>query len=88
MTLAIPTGDGYELIPLAQAVSVMEAVKRLRAAGVENVIWHWNACRCCISVHEVGAHCPGVGYVIGRDGGTDYYEDGTVTLAVDHEDTP
>ena len=57
---------GGQRLPLVQAVSLGEKIRELG----EPCRWHMNDCGCCLSVHG-----PGGAYVIGQDGGADFYPD-------------
>jgi hypothetical protein len=72
LTVDIPTPYGVVTLPLAQAVAVVECVNRLAAEG-QPVTWHRNECGCCVTVHADTRPLRG-GYVIGRDGGTDWLD--------------
>lgn len=60
-------------VTLEQAVAMSHCIARLRGQG-KRVVWHHNACGCCISVHEDAGEdeCPHEGYVIGADGECDW----------------
>lgn len=71
--VTIATAAGPVTMPAVQADAVAVCVDRLRRAGVTPV-WHANACGCCYSVHGADPTTPRGGYVVGRDGGYEWYE--------------
>lgn len=72
LNVTIHTPHGPVTLAFAQAMRLGEAIKELRERGAEPVTWHANECGCCVSVHGPD----GGGWVIGPDGGADYYAAG------------
>lgn len=59
-------------LPFAQAHAIERLIRDYADTG-HRAVWHVNACRCCCSVHLDEPH-PRAGWIVGRDGGADYYE--------------
>lgn len=69
--MARTVSDAPQITP-AQLREVERLTLLLRAEG-KRVCVHWNSCRCCVSVHEQAEHIT-EGYVVGRDGGSDWLQ--------------
>jgi hypothetical protein len=55
------------LTPL-QLIAVDVCVRELRDKG-QAPVWHWNACKCCVSVHDnVATDDVHYGYIVNRRG--------------------
>lgn len=59
--ITLTTSHGEVTMPLAQALTMGEACEKL-----EDPVWHFNECGCCISVHERADNTKG--YVINAQG--------------------
>jgi hypothetical protein len=71
ITFPIQTPDGYPTevtLPLVQAAEVASVIRELEVRDHAAPHCHLNECGCCVTIH--GRDCA---YVIGPDGGSDYF---------------
>jgi hypothetical protein len=71
LNVTIQTEDGPVTFTYLQAIEMGRIINLLKAEG-KQAIWHRNNCDCCVTVHEDSDEPVPGGWVVGRDGGSDY----------------